>query len=228
MPSVMISPRRSMSPSEYITRESPRSSTSSSRGRGAPLNPAAINSERCMGQKVAVPSARTTKGGGWPALLSIDAAGRERDRPDDRGHDPVLDERVEEGVERGEDLGGRQSRDGVGPDGAADLAHQRSRRRTLAHDVAHAEEDGVFPELEDVVPVASGVGAGHPGAVFGVEQEPLDDPAASRAAPPAGAPRRRRARAGSGSRWRVPRPHGSPPRWPRTRRRPRRSARGRR
>ena len=32
-----------------------------------------MSSERCMGQKVAVPSARTTRGGGWPALLSTTA-----------------------------------------------------------------------------------------------------------------------------------------------------------
>ena len=70
MPSVISSPRRSMSPSEYMTSESPGSSITSSRGRGAPVRPAAMSNERCMGQKVALPSARTTSGGGCPALLS--------------------------------------------------------------------------------------------------------------------------------------------------------------
>ena len=50
IPSVITSPRRSMSPSEYMISESPRSSTSSSSGRGAPFRPAASRSERCIGQ----------------------------------------------------------------------------------------------------------------------------------------------------------------------------------
>ena len=29
-----------------------------------------MSNERCIGQKLAVPSARTTRGGRWPALLS--------------------------------------------------------------------------------------------------------------------------------------------------------------
>ena len=69
IPCVMTSPRRSIKPSEYMMSESPRSNTTSSRGRSEPLRPAAMSSVRCMGQKVALPSARTTSGGGWPALL---------------------------------------------------------------------------------------------------------------------------------------------------------------
>ena len=50
-------------------------------------------------------------------------------------------ERVEEAVERREHLGRRQAGHRVGADGAAHLPHQGRRRGTLAHDVAHAEED---------------------------------------------------------------------------------------
>ena len=156
-----------------------------------------------------------------------DPPGRGCDRPDDRGDHPVLDERVEEAVQRRQHLGRRQAGDGVGADGAAHLAHQRRRRSALAHHVAHAEEDRVVVELEDVVPVAAGVGAGHPGPVLGIEQEALDfgervgQDGALRARPP------RRAPAGTAWRWTGrPRP-GSPPRWPARRRPPRRAVRAR-
>ena len=64
IPWVISSPRRSIRPSEYMMSESPRSRRTSSLGRGAPLSPAAMSSVRSMGQNVALPSARTTSGGG--------------------------------------------------------------------------------------------------------------------------------------------------------------------
>ncbi len=101
-------------------------------------------------------------------------SGRGRDHPDDGGDHPVLDECVEEVIQRREHLRRRQARDRVGADRTAHLAHEGSRRSALAHDITHTEENGVVAELEDVVPIAPGVGPGNPRPVLGIEQEALD------------------------------------------------------
>ena len=228
MPLVITSPRRSIRPSEYMMSESPRLEHDLVARAGCAAQPGR-NQQRALhgAERRAAVGAHDQRR--WvTGVAQDDPSGRRGDRPDDRRDHPVLDERVEEPVQRRQHLGGGQAGDGVGADGAAHLAHQRRRRSALAHDVADAEEDRVVAELEDVVPVAAGVGAGHPGPVLGVEQEALRLRGGSRAGRRAAARRRRRAPAGTAWRWTARRRPGSPPRWPTRRRPPRRGVPARR
>ena len=67
-------------------------------------------------------------------------------------------------------LAARQQR---GRQRAAQLAHDRGGRRTLADDVADGDRDPVVVQLDDVVPVTAGLGARGAGQVARGEGEPV-------------------------------------------------------